>query len=108
MVGTSRAVTNDSIDGESKDVYRHEEAQGNTCFTFAFLTFTLKSLNYDKSTSLSINFHNFFCTEGNFFYLVMKILDYTLASLIPSFYLSFFLFSRTELEELLRFVTLFK
>lgn len=26
MVGTSRAVTNDSIDGESKDVYRHEEA----------------------------------------------------------------------------------
>jgi len=25
MVGTSRAVTNDSIDEESKDVYRHEE-----------------------------------------------------------------------------------
>lgn len=28
MVGTSRAVTNDSIDEESEDVYRHEEAQG--------------------------------------------------------------------------------
>lgn len=32
MVDTSRAVTNDSIDGESKDVYRHEEAQRGASF----------------------------------------------------------------------------
>lgn len=45
MVGTSRAVTNDSIDGESKDVYRHEEAQGGARFIFMFPNVTSKNLS---------------------------------------------------------------
>lgn len=56
MVGTSRAVTNDSIDGESKDVYRHEEAQRGASFYIHVSKRYFKKicpfLNYDENIAL--------------------------------------------------------
>jgi len=78
MVGTSRAVTNDSIDEESKDVYRHEEKlEAILVLDSCFHIVTSKKFvffNYDKKTLFS--FTIFFVDASREIFLgpVMKIL----------------------------------
>jgi len=70
MVGTSRAVTNDSIDEESKDVYRHEEKlEAILVLDLCFHIVTSKKFiffNYDEKTSFSFHFLCG-CVERDFF-----------------------------------------